>query len=103
VQGEMLPVGDRCGALKVMTGVEPQLTGLTDGRRLARRDVNPLTDIDRNLGLAGVGVLLSLEGFDMPGAVDAVVIYPRSRYSRSSSFRRRSPGCLILSEDIRGF
>ena len=55
----------------------PQLTSLANGRRLARRDVNSLADIDGDLGLTRVGVLLALERLDMPRAVDRIIDDPR--------------------------
>src|SRR5215469_7607085 len=77
VQVQVLSISVGCGTLDMVARLKPQLTSLTNGGRLARRNVDTLADVDGDFGLARVSVLLAPEGLDMPRAVDGVIDDPR--------------------------
>src|SRR5262245_21987621 len=62
VQMQVLSISVASGALYVIARLKPLLASLTDSRRLTRRNVDTLADIDGDFGFTRVGVLLALEG-----------------------------------------
>jgi hypothetical protein len=76
--GVLLILLDGCSLTAFTADIgKPILGGLSDRDALAGRRMDALLDIDRNLGLASVGILLALESFDMARTVRGVVTDPR--------------------------
>lgn len=59
MQVNVLSIGLDAGALKISASIKPELSGLTHGRCLARRYMRAFAHIDRDFGLARVGILLA--------------------------------------------
>jgi len=58
--------------LVTFASLDPKLACVSDYRALARWCVDALANIDRDFGLAVIGVFLALKCFDVPTAVDGV-------------------------------